>query len=291
VDSEWPGLAGFVLASDLVELYHQHGDGLFFENIRDYLGPTSGLVAPDQLTVNEEISGTISKSPDRFLERNNGVTMKARLVSPSLDDDRQISLSEGSIVNGCQTTMCLVDARFPIESCVVQVKVVESEDAWDVAKSANYQNTVDKIELDLARFLRPQLIRRAASEFGIEVFDVQPTNAVALLGGLYDDKVQYDEVRYLYIGLLSINPNNIGDQLYTKLRPDLISAFASTDEDQQRLLSTLFQIALSTRAAVKTAQDVLGSEDYMKPFLRVFQERKPQYRMFLAILSMRYSPR
>jgi hypothetical protein len=44
---------GAVSGADLVELYHKHGDALFFENIRDFLGTTSGKVVTTRSTVNE----------------------------------------------------------------------------------------------------------------------------------------------------------------------------------------------------------------------------------------------
>jgi hypothetical protein len=124
---------GFLRASSLAELHKEHGDALFFENIRDYLGPTSGRVAPDQPTVNEEIADTIANEPGRFLERNNGITFKARLVEGSVGET--LVLHDASIVNGCQTTMSLVSAKAPLDGCLVQVKVIESDDAWDVANT------------------------------------------------------------------------------------------------------------------------------------------------------------
>jgi hypothetical protein len=53
---------GAVAGVDLVALYEEHGDALFFENIRDFLGTTSGKVVTTRSTVNEEIIRTISNS-------------------------------------------------------------------------------------------------------------------------------------------------------------------------------------------------------------------------------------
>jgi hypothetical protein len=49
-----------------------------------------------------------------------------------------------AIVNGCQTTMCLVQCAPVSRECFVQVKVVATKDAWDIAKAANYQNPVTR---------------------------------------------------------------------------------------------------------------------------------------------------
>ncbi len=275
---------GFLKASDLLELHRSHGDALFFENIRDWLGPKSGKVSPDQLTVNQEIAETIIKEPGRFLERNNGVTFKAARVTA--DTGNRLVLTEASIVNGCQTTMSLVTSDAAIEDCVVQVKVVESFDAWDVAKAANYQNPVAKINLDLARYIRPQLVREAAAEAGIEIEGASAANAVSLLNSLYDERVNYEEIRYLYIGLLSSSPNNIVDQLYTKLRADLLSGFAENQANRKLMMEAMFRITVATRAAIKECQALLGTEEYIGPFMRVLETEKPRYRMFLAILTL-----
>ncbi len=274
---------GFLKASDLVKLFDLYGDGLFYENVRDWLGPMSGKKAPDQLTVNQEIAQTISRTPERFLERNNGITFKARQV---VSKDGSIELMEASVVNGCQTTMALVKAASSVEKCLVQVKIVESDDAWDVAKAANYQNPVAKINLELAPYIRPQLVRQAAAEAGVRIDDAGADNAVSLLNALYNDRLQYEELRFLYIGLLSISPNNIIDQIYTSLRDDLLTGFAQTEVDRGLMMDCMFQLTLQTREVVTEAKTIFGSEDAFGPFMRIFEQEKPQYRMFLSIVAI-----
>ena len=273
---------GFLKAPDLVKLFVKYGDGLFYENVRDWLGPMSGKKAPDQLTVNQEISQTIVKAPERFLERNNGITFKAKQVVPKGDT---VELYEASVVNGCQTTMALVKAA-SVDACLVQVKVVESDDAWDVAKAANYQNPVAKINLELAPYIRPQLVRQAAAEAGVRIDDAGADNAVSLLNSLYDDRLQYEELRFLYIGLLSISPNNIIDQIYTSLRDDLLTGFAQTEGDQALMMDCMFQLTLQTRKVVQEAKKIFSSEEAFGPFMRITEQEKPQYRMFLAIVAV-----
>jgi hypothetical protein len=274
---------GFLRAGDLVSLYRKYGDSLFYENVRDWLGPTSGKKAPDQLTVNQEISQTIKTAPTKLLERNNGITFKARRVSPDLD---KLELEEASVVNGCQTTMAIVTSSDRVDDCMVQVKVIESADAWDVAKAANYQNPVPKINLELAPYIRPQLVREAAAESGIKIEDAAADNAVSLLNSLYKDRLQYEELRYLYIGMLSITPNNIITQSYTMLRADLLGAFAQDTADRRLVMEAMFALTLATRKVVAECRNIFGSEDAFGPFMRVFEHEKPQYRMFLAILAI-----
>jgi hypothetical protein len=274
---------GILRASDLRELYRSHGDALFFENIRDWLGPKSGKVSPDQLTVNQEIAETVIKEPSRFLERNNGITFKAASVTSI---ENRLTLRDASIVNGCQTTMSLVTCAAPVDECLVQVKVVEIADAWDVAKAANYQNPVAKINLDLARYIRPQLVREAAAAAGIQLEEEATNNAASLLNALYNDRVNYEEVRYLYIGLLSNTPNNIMDQLYTKLRADLLIGFAENVTDRKLMMDFMFRVTVATREVIAECQQLFGAADYIGPFMRVLETERPRYRMFLAILTV-----
>jgi hypothetical protein len=183
---------GFLAAPMLVNLYCTHGDALFFENIRDFLGEKSGQVAPDRRTVNEEIVETAVTAPGQNLERNNGITFRALEVSP--EEGNQLRLSEGSIVNGCQTTMCLVRAfsrpEVDLSECLVQAKVVVSAEAWDVARSANYQNRVDHIDLVLAKYLRRQIVRKYALPAGVKLSDLENAPAISIVYWFYEATVR-----------------------------------------------------------------------------------------------------
>ena len=166
------------------------------------------------------------------------------------------------------------------------VKVIESDHAWDVAKAANYQNTVDRIELELARYLRPQVVQRASASAGIVVDGGVSADAMSMLDRFYTSKVQYEEVRILYIGLMSRSPTNVGENNYTRLLDYLIMGLAADPAEQDRLIETLFRIVVITQEANRALEAGIGKKDYMKPFMRVFHERKPQYRIFFAILTL-----
>jgi hypothetical protein len=133
---------GIVASTEIQKLYRLFGDALFFENIRDFLGYSekrSGRTTP-----NQEIVKTIRDSPDKMLQRNNGIVIRAENVSSGISS-KQLIINRGSIVNGCQTTMCLVENSET--TCYVPVKVVQTDDSWDVAKAANYQSSVEVIVL------------------------------------------------------------------------------------------------------------------------------------------------
>jgi hypothetical protein len=113
---------GTIRGSDLLKLYEQHGDSLFFENIRDFLGVSGKKAHTDRATVNDEIIRTINDEPQRLLERNNGITFRAQ----SLDvlEGNKYVLHNAAIVNGCQTTMCLVRCGDRGKDSLLQVKIV-----------------------------------------------------------------------------------------------------------------------------------------------------------------------
>jgi hypothetical protein len=52
---------GFVRGDNLVQLHDSFGDGLFFENIRDFLGPKSGQKTPDDVFASPHSAGPIAR--------------------------------------------------------------------------------------------------------------------------------------------------------------------------------------------------------------------------------------
>lgn len=73
--------------------------GLFYENVRDYLGDNP---------VNSEIAAAVradsGNGQDKFVLLNNGVTVVARSITVVSDD---VTLRDYQIVNGCQTSHVL----------------------------------------------------------------------------------------------------------------------------------------------------------------------------------------
>jgi hypothetical protein len=74
---------GLLPGTELRRIYDEFGDALFFENIREYLGPTSGKVATTggRTTVNQAIVETLQTAPHELLARNNGIVFRANLVT------------------------------------------------------------------------------------------------------------------------------------------------------------------------------------------------------------------
>jgi len=273
---------GVISSTGLRALYSQSGDALFFEDIRDFLGPARGRVKEGRTTPNDEIIKTVTTSPDRMLERNNGIVFRADRVEFG-EGQSQLILTSGSVVNGCQTTMCLVE--YAEETCYVPVKIVETKDSWVIAKAANYQNSVADIDLDLARNLRPQLAKRAAASSGVQIDDGEES-AFQIMDAIYDRRVAYHETRLLYIGLFSRTPNNLFASNYTELVQDLIERFYREDAYGGSTFETLFALQGASQEGLGKARDTLVHSAYADMFGRFYREDSPSYRCFVSILAL-----
>jgi hypothetical protein len=275
---------GAVSGADLVELYREHGDALFFENIRDFLGTTSGKVVTTRSTVNEEIIKTIKNDPGKMLARNNGITFRAANVTIKADGSAELSMA--AIVNGCQTTMCLVHCAPVSELCLVQVKVVRTTDAWDIAKAANYQNQVTRVDLDLARYLRPQLVRKVAVTLGYAVETETSVSASSVLNTIYQTKVDYDELKVLVLGLFSRKPNNLFEGNYAELRGDILEKLYDQGDGDEAVFSVLLLLLKESRVALTLCESTYSGEEYAPLFRRFYTDDKPRYRVYFAIAAL-----
>jgi hypothetical protein len=275
---------GIVKGNELKEIYDEFGNALFFENIREYLGQQSGLVNPatQQLAVNKAITDTVRGNPSKFLARNNGITIRAGAAKKI--SGTCLSLDEASIINGCQTTMSLV--YNPSDEACVVVKIVVSQDSWDIAEAANFQNEIRQVDLRLARYIRPQAIKAAAGKSNVR-FDSgsRPESAYAILETIYQSQVSYEEVKSLFLGLFSLTPANTINNNYTKLRTGLIEEFYSFDPTGENVFDILFKLHRVTQKAAVLVETMQRRENIKSLFNRFWQDSKPQYRALLAIVA------
>lgn len=152
------GYYGWVTGTTLAELYQDQGVKLFSQNLRSGLGGTE---------INDDIFNTALKTPEKFWYFNNGVTFTSDRVTRSLQggaaaENVQLSIANGSIVNGAQTTSTLAKlmnveggqealARL---KCLVRILEIPSDDrdfATDVTRFNNSQNGIgvkDFVSLD-----------------------------------------------------------------------------------------------------------------------------------------------
>jgi AIPR protein len=272
-----------VSAKEIKNKYLEFGEALFLENIRGFLGDSSGkkVVIPSRENVNEAIRQTAQEQPEKMLAKNNGITFRAKKVRRV--NDSTLQLEEASIVNGCQTTMCLIDASRP-EDAYILVKIVETEDSWDIAKSANFQNKVEQIELELARYVRPQVVKEAASKLGIHVENTY-NSVFDVLESIYSDKVEYDDIYSLFVGIFSKTPNNVISINYTELRYNLLRDFASEPSRSDTTFEVLFMLYKAAQKARKLAEEKYNDSSYKRMFQRFWKENKSNYRTMLTILA------
>lgn len=275
-----------VSAKVLRDLYAENKDSLFFENIREFLGISSsrGGKSNGRGTVNEAIASTLRECPEKMLGRNNGITFRADAVQ--VIDPRTLLLEKGSIVNGCQTTMCIVTTGEAADSAKVLIKVVagEGEVSWEVAKYANYQNQVSRLELELAKFLRPQAVRKAAIELGYAVSTELNQSISAVLDEIHHTRVSYEALRLLYIGLFSRYPNNILQGHHSEVQLDVLDV-ANTAGQQEHTMRVLFQLLIHSDRAADAFKKRHRDERVLDLFKRFFREESPRYSCLLAILT------
>ncbi|MCL4297506.1 MAG: AIPR family protein [Anaerolineae bacterium] len=276
---------GIISSTMLKELHTEFGNALFFENVRDFQG--LGEDRQGRTSPNKEIVKTITQYPDKMLERNNGIVFKADRVEQG-DTDNQLILSGGSIVNGCQTTKCLVD--YTEETCYVPVKVVEITDpkaSWEITQAANYQNSIRLIDLRIARTLRPQLVQRTGAISGIGV-DRSEVSVFQLMNRIYNRRVTYEETRRLYIGLFSKTPNNVIATNYTELRYDLIDKFYEEDPYGQETIEVLFLLQNASQVGLQRVENIFKHSTSTKLFKRYYSSREESlpYRCFVSILAL-----
>lgn len=139
---------GRVGAADIAQWFHDHGTGLFTENIR--------VVIP-RSDINEGIFETIRTEPDRLGYFNNGITILAQSIeigaAGALNRDvGYLKLTGASIVNGAQTVSTLgralgTDVQDNLTNAFVLVRCIEvqgddSELGRRITRFANTQNEV-----------------------------------------------------------------------------------------------------------------------------------------------------
>jgi hypothetical protein len=208
---------------------------IFYDNVRDY-----------QLMneVNAGISVSLSevRGRQRFVLMNNGVTMIAKRVVIAGD---KVTLENYQIVNGCQTSHVLWEARATdgLDSVHVPVKIVATSDEEiisDIIRATNSQTSVSRIQLLSATEFQKTL------EDCFAAFDAP---------GL-----RYERRSHQYTGV-NIQRSKIVSQI------DLIKAFAAVFSEQPHCLARGFK-------------GVLGNVGF-STFKR---EHKPEPYLYCAVL-------
>lgn len=105
---------------------------LFDDNVRDFQGDNN---------INNEIRQTIIDEPEKFALLNNGITIVCSKYKPS---NRQITISNPQIVNGCQTShvvfSCIDASKVPLIIKVISTTDIEITN--QIVRGTNRQNIV-----------------------------------------------------------------------------------------------------------------------------------------------------
>ncbi|MCI5145864.1 MAG: hypothetical protein D3923_10130 [Candidatus Electrothrix sp. AR3] len=118
---------------------------LFEENIREYLGGTSGI--------NKKIIMTLKdpKERDKFFYYNNGITIICDTANP---EHKKVSITNPQIVNGCQTVNSIaevlknydnIEAEFKEVFVMAKILVLRKNDERfyrDIVRYTNSQNSI-----------------------------------------------------------------------------------------------------------------------------------------------------
>lgn len=187
------GYYGWVTGSTLAELYSEQGVKLFAKNLRTGLGETD---------INDDIYETALNNPEEFWYYNNGVTFISEGVSRTLRggaaaEDVELTITNGSIVNGAQTTSTLaklvnVDggddslARLKCLVRVLEIPSAENEFSINVTRFNNSQNGIgvkDFVSLDpFQQELRRGLDREFAVNYVIRSGENSADGQVPTIG-------------------------------------------------------------------------------------------------------------
>ncbi|HUE92622.1 AIPR family protein [Pseudomonas sp.] len=127
---------GSVSAAELTRLYDEYQNKLFAGNVRLFLGSRKG-------GINEQIIKTAKDNPGLFWALNNGVSIITDSAIPDGEIENKLHLKRFSIVNGCQTTNSLAQAKAG-DKAKVLVRVIAAKETVknDVVRFNNSQNAI-----------------------------------------------------------------------------------------------------------------------------------------------------
>lgn len=125
---------GSVTSKELLRLSKKYDNELFAGNVRLFLGERKG-------GINEQIIKTAKEKPGQFWALNNGITIVADSATPGKNKN-QLTLKRFSIVNGCQTTSCLVQAGETQAKVLTRVIATNATLKNEIIRYNNSQNAV-----------------------------------------------------------------------------------------------------------------------------------------------------
>ena len=143
----WEAAVVSVPCQWVADLHQKHGEDLFNNNFRSYMGAAKGA-AGFKVAINRSIRDTVSQSPDNFWAFNNGITALVHQMDFA-NDGTLTSVQGMSIINGAQTTGALGEALsqkgIADDSSAVLLRLVQCRNhnvVDNIIRCNNTQNTI-----------------------------------------------------------------------------------------------------------------------------------------------------
>ena len=283
---------GIAPLEEIRRIYQENKDGLFYENPREFIGFGKSKGRGDS-TVNDEILGTLEDQPGAFLALNNGITFRAETVHFD-EREKTLRLTHGAIINGCQTTRCIATANGPLDgfvACKVVVPTAELADSWRVSTTANHQNTISRIDLEISEFMRPQIVRRMRADLGEGDGGDVPLEALLEQGT--QDRLHFQCMRDYFVGLFSNHPRNIFVGAHNRVDSEALEKlrrYLKEEHRREEFHETLIKLRQQSQAAVAAFYDSAVRRDVpgVAAFKRLFDKSR-QYGSFIGILAIMFA--
>ncbi|QYA40294.1 AIPR family protein [Macrococcoides caseolyticum] len=158
---------GVVSAENIAELKQEYGNSILQKNIRYFKKDTD---------VNNGIINILKEEPQNFYLYNNGIKIIANKIekAPIFGNDKSIAilkLEGASIINGAQTTGCLLEVykedKSKLQDVKIQVQLIslhnlEEGMAEKITKYSNTQNKIDNKDFAVQDPTQEQLKRDLA---------------------------------------------------------------------------------------------------------------------------------
>lgn len=139
------GCTATIFAQSLKEEVEKNNPGIFEENVRRFLGYRKG-------SPNNDMKETLNNEPEKFWERNNGITIICDKFEPkrSRKEAKPLEIFKPQIVNGCQTaTIILHQKKLSKKACVLAKIIVAPipSDVEAITEATNKQAAVQDRDL------------------------------------------------------------------------------------------------------------------------------------------------
>jgi hypothetical protein len=170
------------------------------------------------------------------------------------------------------------------------VSGVDSRHAWDVSKTANHQNAIRRVDLEIAEFMRPQLVRSMLTlSHGITIRSSTDVPVSALLTSMCKTVIAYEEVKNLFVALFMNNPRQVFHAPYNRIASglDQLRREYRTPEKSRDLITLLAEIVKESNDALSDLQEASRDGGDFAGFRKLFNDRN-SYAPYIAVVGLMF---